>query len=79
MSRKSSALGLFHVECRRMQEEPKPHAMKGGKREGAGRKPSADPANQPVLLKLTKSEKAAWEALGATRWLRPYLRNQSKA
>ena len=47
--------------------------MKGGKREGAGRPPSTDPANKLVTVKLTQSQYKKWVEIGASRWLKRML------
>ena len=44
--------------------------MKGGKREGAGRKPSADPATKMATMKLTPTQHAKYLELGGSRWVK---------
>ncbi len=44
--------------------------MKGGKREGAGRKPSADPASKMTTMRLTPTQHAKYLELGGSRWVK---------
>ena len=47
--------------------------MKGGKRDGAGRKPSADPHTARVTVRLTPQQQAKLKALGGAVWLREQI------
>ena len=42
----------------------------GGKREGAGRKPSADPASKMATIRLTPTQHAKFLELGGSRWVK---------
>lgn len=53
--------------------------MKGGKREGAGRPVSTDPANNSVKARLTDQQHAKWKELGGSRWLKRMLDEQVTA
>ena len=44
--------------------------MKGGKREGAGRKPSVDPASKMTTMRLTPTQHAKYRELGGSRWVK---------
>ena len=44
--------------------------MKGGKQPGAGRPPSDNPAKHIVKARLTDEQKAKWDELGGSRWLK---------
>lgn len=50
--------------------------MKGGKREGAGRKPSTDPAIKMISVKLTQAQYAKWVEIGASRWLKRMIEKE---
>lgn len=45
----------------------------GGKREGAGRPPSEDPANKMISVKLTQKQYKSWVDIGSSRWLKRLL------
>jgi hypothetical protein len=47
--------------------------MTGGKREGAGRPRSPDPANILVTIKLTQSQHKLWKKVGAGPWVKSLL------
>jgi hypothetical protein len=47
--------------------------MKGGKQVGAGRPPSDNPAKHIVKARLTDEQKAKWQELGGSRWLKRML------
>lgn len=47
--------------------------MKGGKREGAGRKPSASPHTARVTIRLTPAQAAQLKSLGGAVWLRQQI------
>ncbi|MDO8313076.1 MAG: hypothetical protein Q7T25_14170 [Sideroxyarcus sp.] len=49
---------------------------KGGKRVGAGR-PKAEPA-QPVSIRLTKAQHAAYIERGGARWIKRLLNDKGK-
>lgn len=44
--------------------------MKGGKRTGAGRKPSANPYTASHAVRMTPAQLAALKALGGAAWVR---------
>ena len=44
--------------------------MKGGKREGAGRPSSTDPATKLVTVKMTPKQHAKFLELGGSRWVK---------
>ena len=44
--------------------------MKGGKRDGAGRKPSANPYNVRLTHRVTADQALAIKSLGGAVWLR---------
>jgi hypothetical protein len=44
--------------------------MKGGKRKGAGRKPSLNPASKLVTMKVTPEQHKKFLALGGSRWVK---------
>jgi hypothetical protein len=44
--------------------------MTGGKREGAGRPPSTDPATKLVTVKMTPRQHEQFLLLGGSRWLK---------
>lgn len=44
--------------------------MKGGKREGAGRKPSANPYTAQPTIRMTPEQQAALKTLGGSAWIR---------
>jgi hypothetical protein len=52
--------------------------MKGGKREGAGRPPSDNPAKHIVKARLTDEQKAKWDELGGSRWAKRMLDESPK-
>ena len=52
--------------------------MTGGKRIGAGRPPSADPATKLVTVKMTPTQHAKFMELGGSRWLKRMLENPAK-
>ena len=52
--------------------------MKGGKREGAGRPPSADKATLLITIKATPAQKAKFLELGGSRWVKRLL-NEAEA
>jgi hypothetical protein len=43
---------------------------KGGKREGAGRKPSPNPATKLATIKMTPRQHARFIELGGSRWVK---------
>ena len=47
--------------------------MTGGKREGAGRPPSANPAVKRIAVKVTPQQHQAFLDLGASKWLKALL------
>lgn len=47
--------------------------MKGGKREGAGRKPSANPHTARVTIRLTHAQALQLKTLGGAVWLRKQI------
>lgn len=44
--------------------------MKGGKREGAGRPPTANPARHTVKTRLTDEQYIKWQELGGSKWIK---------
>lgn len=52
--------------------------MIGGKREGAGRPPSTDPANKLVTVKMTERQHQKFLAIGGSRWLKRMLESAPK-
>ena len=44
--------------------------MKGGKREGAGRKPSDNPYTAQPAIRMTPAQHARLKALGGSSWVR---------
>lgn len=51
---------------------------KGGKREGAGRKPSLNPATKLVTFKATPAEHKLWLELGGSRWVKRKMREEDQ-
>lgn len=49
--------------------------MKGGKRTGAGRPPSPNPAVKRIAVKVTPEQHKKFLALGASKWLKRLLDN----
>ena len=47
--------------------------MKGGKRTGAGRKPSAIPFTAQTTIRTTPSQQTALKALGGALWVRQQI------
>jgi len=47
--------------------------MKGGKREGAGRPQSPDPASKRIAVKVTPEQHNRFIELGASKWLKALL------
>ena len=47
--------------------------MKGGKREGAGRKPSANPYTAQTTVRTTPTQQAALKTLGGSVWVRQQI------
>ena len=47
--------------------------MKGGKREGAGRPSSPNPANKRIAVKVTPAQHKVFLALGGSKWLKSLL------
>lgn len=47
--------------------------MKGGKRPGAGRPPSANPATKLATIKFTTTQHARFLELGGSRWVKIML------
>jgi hypothetical protein len=52
--------------------------VKGGKREGAGRPSSPDPARHTVKARLTDVQYAKWQELGGSKWVKRMIEEQSK-
>jgi hypothetical protein len=50
----------------------------GGKREGAGRPKSDNPASKLITFKATPEQHATWNELGGSRWVKRLL-NEAKA
>ena len=46
---------------------------KGGKREGAGRKPSASPYTAQPTIRMTPAQLAALKVLGGAVWVRQQI------
>jgi hypothetical protein len=46
---------------------------KGGKREGAGRKPSPNPATKLATIKMTPRQHARFIELGGSRWVKSLI------
>lgn len=53
--------------------------MKGGKREGAGRPTSSNPATKLVTIKMTPQEHQAFLERGGSRWVKRMLATQGEA
>jgi hypothetical protein len=47
--------------------------MTGGKRDGAGRPPSANPATKLVTVKMTPAQHQKFLEIGGSRWLKRML------
>lgn len=47
--------------------------MKGGKREGAGRKPSVNPYTAQSTVRMTPAQLEIFKALGAAAWVRQQI------
>ena len=47
--------------------------MKGGKRMGAGRKPSISPYTAQTTIRTTPSQQTALKALGGALWVRQQI------
>lgn len=47
--------------------------MMGGKRDGAGRPVSTNPADKMISVKLTQEQYRKWVEVGASRWLKRML------
>ena len=47
--------------------------MKGGKREGAGRKPSANPYTTQPAIRMTPAQHARLKTLGGSAWVRQQI------
>lgn len=52
--------------------------MKGGKREGAGRKPSANPYTAQPTIRMTPEQQAALKTLGGSAWVRDQIDSANK-
>jgi len=52
--------------------------MKAGKREGAGRPPSADPATKLVTVKMTIRQHKQFLELGGSRWVKRLIDESMK-
>lgn len=52
--------------------------MKGGKRAGAGRKPSANPYTEQPTIRMTPEQYEALKALGGANWIRLQIDSANK-
>ena len=48
-------------------------AVRGGKREGAGRKPSKNPAKKAVSIKMTIDQHKKFLLLGGSKWIKKII------
>ena len=62
---------LIEIDARTIRTSQK--NMTGGKREGAGRPVSINPASKMITAKLTQEQHRRWVELGASRWLKRLL------
>jgi hypothetical protein len=52
--------------------------MTGGKREGAGRPPSDNPARHTVKVRLTDEQYVRWQELGGSKWVKRQIDESEK-